>query len=482
MALIQFTGFESGTDLDLFETAVFGVLATVSATYARTGTYSARSTPNGTGTSCDIRVYGLTAEGHVTEFSRTAATYYGFAFYAEDLPASDTILATVRQSTGSSVLNVWLTTTGEVRLANPSGTYVVLGTVAADEWNYVEFKCVSNGACNGRLNEGATSGDVTGANLTQTRLVLSGSEFETYDIYFDDVYIDDAGWLGGVGVTMLPSTGDSAANTDWTASAGAKWECVSGDPLDSEEITSGTGAGDKRYSTTHPSCASAGITGTIVATKVQALVREPSATSTLGAVGIRSGGTNYENTQVDWVNNFSRGLCRIDEVDPDTGVAWVDTDLDSAEALVMRSASDTSNIECGWLGIMVLEAVDNAAPAGVSAAADAAANPAVIAAQVSVVVGGVAATADAVANPAVVFLVPIATIFGESAAALAAANPASVTAHGVATIAGEPATATALALPAVIDAEVVTFLARAHLSAGQGRSNGPLNRGSASAP
>jgi len=235
--------------------------------------------------------------------------------------------------------------------------------LSLDTWYRVYLKAVQSGTCQIDIYapDGTTvySATATGAVQAPSYLSLGGaanSASNAFDAYFDDVVIDDAADPGPCEVLVAVPTGNSATNTAWSASTGNKWACVDEIPPSATDyIESLTTAGDRRYSATHASAATLGVTRPIVAVKSMAIFWEPTSTTTLGAIGIRSGTTNYEKSTVDIGTTAEVTMARVDGTDPNTSAAWTTSAFDSAEPEVLRSTSDTSNIRVKFMALMVCQ-------------------------------------------------------------------------------------------------------------------------------
>lgn len=350
MAVLNFTGFETG---DTSELAAVGAAASVQSTTKKNGTYALRLNPSA-GTTSWARIQGVGSTGKAAGFGRTAATYYGFWFRYASATGSPQTVASVRDAADAEVFTLFLS--GNQIDLSLGGTPVGGGfTLSANTWYFIELEATSNGLVKLRHDGSGFSSLTPCANLTQDRLVLGSSASSTFDFYYDDVYIDDAAWLGGAQVLVAVPTGDSATNTAWSASTGNKWACVDElPPSATDYIEALTTAGDRRYSATHASATTLGVFGGIRGVKSMAIFWEPTSTTTLGVIGIRSGATNFELTAVDIGTTAEVTMARVDATDPNTSASWTRANFDAAEPLVRRSTSDTSNIRVKWMGLMVL--------------------------------------------------------------------------------------------------------------------------------
>lgn len=352
MALLQLVGFETG---DGSELAALGAGCSISSTWSHSGTYSHRWT--NTGGYSRIEKHG--ANGKFAVFGESEL-FVSFYFYLAANGGEFTWADILRiGNTGISNLCVSLQfdpPSGGMRISGATTSSAASPTLTVGNVYRVDIHAVQNGTCSLSIN-GGTAVTCTGNDQVIDNVSFgSGSGFgATYDWYYDDFWIDDAAFqTDDYLISVAVPTGNSAANTGWTASAGNKWECIDEiPPTNTEEITSGTGAGEIRYSATHASAATLGITGDILGVKVVARMSEVSSTTTSGAIGIRSGTTNFVTTNVDIGNTADVTMAVIHGVDPNTTAAWTESAFDAAEPLVRRASGDTSNIACSALYLMV---------------------------------------------------------------------------------------------------------------------------------
>lgn len=352
MALLNFCGFETGNMVEANTTGGTAPPSAQTAPFAKNGTYGLLHNVVAAAGYARFRGYG--ANGKDAALGRTAATYYGFWFKPISSTGAVAVLI-IRNTAGTEVTRLEYDQ-GSGLLQIPGWTNI---SVTTSTWYFVELLVISNSAsCEWRVN-GARVGAFTSANATQDYAQVGDDlNNQTGLFYLDDLYIDDARYLGPIAINVAVPTGDSATNTAWSASAGNKWACIDElPPSTADYIEALTTAGDRTYSATHASCATLGITGDIRATKVVARMWEPTSTTTLGAIGIRSGSTNFLLGNVDIGSTTVITMARVDSTDPNvSGAAWNRATVDAAEPLVRRSTSDTSNIRCGFLALMVLSA------------------------------------------------------------------------------------------------------------------------------
>jgi len=218
------------------------------------------------------------------------------------------------------------------------GTTTLLGTSSADaypnlKWFYLEAKVTIS----------ATVGEVTiRVNETQVLNLTSqntknGSDYirsikfagihNALDVYYDDLYVDDAQFHGDCRIRTFVPDSISSINNDFTASAGNKDECV--DETPSNEDT------DYIYSDTLNHKQTFGITtgslGTVIGIQLNNHVRIDQAGTRKITPLIRSNSTNYSGTETDEITAEYLFESKIWETDPDDSNAWTQTKLEAAE-------------------------------------------------------------------------------------------------------------------------------------------------------
>lgn len=107
-------------------------------------------------------------------------------------------------------------------------------TILADTWTRVELMCGTGSAARYEVRvEGVTVSQGTFNSLNAlSDYVFCGTVLGTtgnYNFYYDDFTIDDANFPGAGIVRVLLATGDGTY-TDWTASAGNKYDCIAKAP------------------------------------------------------------------------------------------------------------------------------------------------------------------------------------------------------------------------------------------------------------
>jgi hypothetical protein len=277
-------------------------------------------------------------------FSEIKTIIIGFAFYVPSTMQQryvfyygDNIQCAVQMDTG----NNW-----SFRVGN---SFTQLGSSFSVDnysvWNYIEMKITvddSVGAYEIRVN-GVTK--ISGSNvdtrgysgtdkINQFRLFTYSHPWSTTNSYYDDLYIlDNSGsinndFLGDCRVDVIKPNG-AGTTTQWTPSTGANYECVNEVPESGTDyVYTSTLDNIDLYSLEDlPVGANGEIFGIMINHwEKRAEVGVPTRTAPL----YRIGGTTYELTDRDLGSSYTYDK-EVIELNPDTGVQWIDDDINSLE-------------------------------------------------------------------------------------------------------------------------------------------------------
>lgn len=221
-----------------------------------------------------------------------------------------------------------------------SGTLLATGTIplAIGAWYYVEIKlfCDNAGTCEVKVN-GVTdinfAGDTLNVSANLTNLAFGGAN-ACQVFYVDDLYIcDDSGadnndFLGDLRVdALLP---DGVGNSsDFTPSAGANWQCVDENPPndDADYVEEATINDHDTYTFENTPIAA----GTLYGLQQAVYARKDDAGFRTLKGMIRSGGADYEGTDLHPLSDSYLYFLEIFEQDPDTAAAWLVAGLNAGE-------------------------------------------------------------------------------------------------------------------------------------------------------
>jgi len=209
-------------------------------------------------------------------------------------------------------------------------------------WYYLEMKVVFGNPgsfevrINGRTVLSGSGRTTSTANNYANWVGLRGGSAD----YFDDLYIcDNTGsvnndFLGDIKVVTVYPNGDGT-NTAWTPSSGTThYVLVNEAPAndDTNYLYTSTVNATETLNVTDISLA-----GVILGVAVFACVRKDDAGTREASVICRSGGTEYEGTQVPIGNSYSY-LKQIWQTDPATGDLWTVSGFNAAEFGVRMKA------------------------------------------------------------------------------------------------------------------------------------------------
>ena len=294
------------------------------------------------------RYMRLTAanRGLYLSVSNLATVYAGCAVYMDSISArslfsfrdAGTIQCDVRTDASGHLI-----VTRNGTQIGSTGTSVLL----AGTWYYIEFSATINdttGAFTVRLN-GAS--EITGSSLdtkNTTHAYADGVYFSSSaaNIFYDDLYVDDAAFAGAIRIVKCFPDGNGASS-QFTGSDG---NSVNNYALVNHTITENFANGD---SAGYVEDANVGDIDTYsmqnlptVPTSIYAVQSSVGAKATdAGAKSInivtRSGGTNYLSSNRVLTSSYVY-YSQIQETDPDTGSAWTESGVNGVEAGIKVAA------------------------------------------------------------------------------------------------------------------------------------------------
>ena len=149
------------------------------------------------------------------------------------------------------------------------------------------------------------------------------------DVYFDDLVIDDAAWIGNSQISGLVPDG-AGASTQFTPSAGANYTCVDETPPSAADyVYTNTVAQDDLYTLDD-------LPADVIAVKsvqVSAVAwKDGGATPQNAELLVRSGGTIYPSGDKALPSSAGVNILHLWETDPDTAAAWAIAAVDALEA------------------------------------------------------------------------------------------------------------------------------------------------------
>lgn len=312
--------------------------ATVSNVQARTGTYSLRIDA-----ASEYASYSVGAAGKDEVFIRLAVYPTGDGTH----PTMDVMLQ-VFDSTGVNHLTFAVDNVANLLkcfLGNTTGALLdSCPAPAFNAWTCYEVRILIANAPNGIVQvkeEGVLTdldftGDTQNAGVADVYTVRLGSETVNTDAfleaYYDDLAVNTTDgaanntWIGRGGIQGLVPSG-AGTTTQWTPSAGNNWDCVDEQPpSDADYVGSSTLNQIDTYAATNLVG-----TGTIDATCdwMRGQLDAPGAGNV--ARMFRIGGVDYAGSDLPLAAGSWAYVKQIDEVSPDTGIAWVLAEVNAAE-------------------------------------------------------------------------------------------------------------------------------------------------------
>jgi hypothetical protein len=341
MAILNFTGFETS---DFTECWASSGTVSVQSSVVRTGAYALRSNPSTAGATGYVKLGGFTNEGTNTPLN-VATLYVRFYLRVASNGQDSTLLLSDAVSGAGRKFRLDLTSSQTLALYNKDDTLLDTGasTLSSNTWYQVDVMVGTGASANYEIKLNGSSlvsgtGDFRSGNHDYIHLgfpVANGTP--TFDAYFDDVVLNDSTWEG-TDVTFLQVDGDGVYNTDWTASAGNRWQCVDELPASSSDYIQTPPFINADYSATLVSTSAAGVSGTVKSVKAYATVRRTTVGSVLYCMLIRSNTTDSVTNTSPAVDAGVRQY--VLSTDPDTSSAWTNSAVDAIEVGVRNKVQN----------------------------------------------------------------------------------------------------------------------------------------------
>lgn len=368
MAIVRFTGFESGQAV---EAGTITGTGSIVSTGQRTGSYGFRANPTTTGTGF-IVITPLLATGLVDTTSSFAdGSAFGFAFKAVTLPSgNEELIAESRTSAGVTQWSLTITSTGVLKLyQGRAGSLLATGTtVIGSTYVYIEVSMNNtSNAYNVRINGvSEISGTNASINIVTGQLTL-GKMFNingrTVDFYYDDVYVDTAGtFRGKVQVKRLVPNA-AGTNSAWTAGTGAKTFAEvdevppESDGTDASYIEAAATDDNKATTFRVQSTTTGGIGGaSILAVEgyVWAKTGSVSGTSTV-SLRVNVGASNSDSTGMELLTSY-QGVHRVLTTNPATSAAWTNAGVDTVEVgMTAATIAQTQRFSAAYIFVLYNE-------------------------------------------------------------------------------------------------------------------------------
>lgn len=349
----------------------------ISSSTKRTGSYSLRRNPVTTGTAATtLRTGG--ADGTPGVFS-AATAYYRFYIYVAALPGSGyEAIFNARDSSSGLKLILQIGSDGTLRVLNEIvGTLgTTTETISTSTWTRIEVQVGTGTDAPWELRiDGTTVLSGTSSLLgTNNNALFQLGKFEDnagqgYDIYFDDVRIDNDGFPGAGEVKRVAVDG-VGSDTAWSSSGGGS--SVASDvntfPFADDGAYAVTSTNPSAQTYSLESAASAGITGTINAVRAHSYCRDVGGTSAV-KLRVRSGSNVYDSSAAD-LGSYDQQTHTFSG-EPVSGDPWTATLLNALEIGVVSESTEQTRCQGICAQVEYTPGAGNApaAPSGLTATA-----------------------------------------------------------------------------------------------------------------
>lgn len=272
--------------------------------------------------------------------------FFGFAYKHKGTLTSQ--LFRILSDAGAALVLLSHNASGAVTMTPNSGASTTESgnSLTANAWHWVEVKVTlgttaSNGAVEVRVNGttiiNATSQDTNSSGSGASILELGGGgTANPNEAYMDDVVIFDAtgatvnNFLGDTKITTHSPNAD-AATVNWTASAGADYECVDDTPNnpndDTDYISSSTAGQESRFAMSNLS----DVPTAIHAVQVRYRAKKTDAGARTVRALINSNATESVGTERGLSTDYRWFYGDFYALDPDGSAAWDDTAVNALE-------------------------------------------------------------------------------------------------------------------------------------------------------
>lgn len=364
MAYQQITGAETG---DFSEANATSGTVSVQSTTKRTGSYAYRLNPTAGGGYIEFN--GFAANGKMASFgaSQWATFYIRFA----SLPGASAELGRFHELTGSGnmVARLFVDASGNLTIQGNGVASGTVATLSANTWYRIDFRAANAGTCGVAVDGGAETTVTGAAQVVNFFAVGNTGGVDTYDLFVDDIAVNNAGYPGNGFVTCLRPIGAGALG-EWGNGTGATFAEVddAAPGHDSDTTYIGASATEDNQDSTFDmtSSSTAGITGVIKSVKSSAVVRTDSTAGT-SAIFLKTiaNGTN-EATAAEATTTYTLWGKLFDA---DVGAApWTTTVLDTLEVgvganTIAQAQRCTAIYACVWWSPLNLSSLSGTAGA-----------------------------------------------------------------------------------------------------------------------
>lgn len=272
----------------------------------------------------------------------TATKYVGVAFKIGALTTNTDVIQL--KETAAIHIEVSVGVTGAIEVNR--GTTTVLGTspagiITADSYNYLELKVTISetvGTIDVRLN-GTNVTNLTGLTGLDTQTggtgIVNGITFKgNADLLtIDDVYVEDSKFLGDIECTDILPDGDgnkTQFTTTFPASPTTHYTSVNEASPDDDTSYNESDVANHIDLFTYDNLTALAGGSTVLGVQVKSYTKKDDAGARSIRNKVRVNGTDY-NGSTQAISTSYVYYQDVFELDPDTGMAWVEADLNSAE-------------------------------------------------------------------------------------------------------------------------------------------------------
>lgn len=434
MAYLNICGFETGDGSEFTTVAGMAGSWSVTSTVRRSGTYSLKFALSGTNASVSLKK--LAADGTPAEIALTTVYITAYVYWDVFSGGTNPIFH-VRDSAGNNVVRVFENASHQVFLngAASSGNSATLST---GQWYRLDITVVKNGTSTLSV-DGGSGLTCTANNFTIDRVEPGNQNGGTHTFYYDDIAISDSALPGAGQVNILKPNG-AGSLAQWTNGTASDYTAVDEVPHNSDtDYLMETGI-NGQHDLAMESAATGGVSGTIGAVKLHAIVRNVAAGAGSIALQSTSGGTAV--TETAWTTG-STSYITLEQVKnlDNAAAAWTSTTIDSLQVGVVNA--NANDARCTSILAMVWCTGISAAQLVLSTIAATSTAAATVSTKATITPSAVAATSTVTATVSTPAQITPSTIAATSNAALSAlSTPANLVLSVIAAVSNATATVT----------------------------------------
>jgi hypothetical protein len=292
-----------------------------------------------------------------------------FYFYVAQLPSTfpSGIISAV-SSLSDPALKIEIGTDGKLRLSLKAGatqTAYTATALALNIWYRIDlhFTIGATGTYNLRINgvsELSSGSADMGTGVVNSFMLgrIEVSNQSAINFYYDDMCVSDTNAEIGPGLVVRMDP-NGAGYSAWTAQTGTfadvdDYIATANNDGDTSFISTAD-AGVENLGIALESAASAGVVGTIRATKAIVVCRRVAGTAVAWQGGTRSSTTNAVLTTLDGLDSYEQISQRnhLRTTAPHSGAAWTLADLDGAEVLCIKTQTQARELRCTAMALCV---------------------------------------------------------------------------------------------------------------------------------